>query len=364
MFDNYQTIEFKDKKNFICKNRIEYLLSVCPSYVTDYEKYLTSRNSIKTRMEYLQDIYTFFRYLVQKNPKINDTSDVTLLMLEKLNGFDFDDYNIWLSSYKFDPDDAREIEKENSTVTKKRKLTALRSLYHFLYTRDMISCNPSEKIIMPRVARKKRTAIRVLEPKEKRAFLQTIENEIKSAKALEKPEPMAMALRDKAIIYLFLGTGLRVSELCAINCSDISFNLGYINVIRKEDRDEDKTTDRVYLSDDVESALLEYLNSARDVLSPNTDNYDALFISSRHSRITPRAVELLVKKYANRALGTKNDVHPHTLRATFGTEYYQQFKDISATSAAMNHAGIEITAAYYIREDERAKEKVKEMQML
>lgn len=72
----------------------------------------------------------------------------------------------------------------------------------------------------------------------------------------------------------------------------------------------------------------------------------------------------MVKQYANEALGTNNNIHPHTLRATFGTRYYRMTKDISATSTAMNHSGIEITAKNYIREDKDAKKNVSKLSIL
>jgi integrase len=63
----------------------------------------------------------------------------------------------------------------------------------------------------------------------------------------------------------------------------------------------------------------------------------------------------MVKKYADRSLGTNNGITPHKLRATFGTRYYAMTGDISATSTVMNHASIETTAAYYLKENADAK---------
>lgn len=363
MMNEYNTIEYKEKNQWKCQNKIDELLSLLPAYCTDFERWMKQKCVIKTRMEYLQDVYTFMRFLYSKNPSIQSIADIELQTLEKLNGFDFDEYNEWLGSYKFNQDDPNEKVKTNSAVTKKRKLSSLRTFFHFLYIREMISCNPSEKAIMPLVKKKKRKDIRTLEDDECAVFLKYIDDCYKTALKNVDPDKdkrsvlrPAIVLRDKAIIYLFLGTGLRVSELCAINCENISFQLNYINVIRKEDSDDSGTTDKVYPSEEVMEVLLSYLHEARDVLSPNTDNYDALFISSKHERITPRAVEMMVKGYAEKVLGKNCGITPHKLRATFGTRFYAMTKDISATSTAMNHSGIEITATHYIKEDQRAKE--------
>lgn len=368
MMYEYQTIEFKEKNQWKCQNRINELLSGMPSYCADFDKWMKQKYVIKTRMEYLQDVYTFFRFLLQKNPVVKEIAAIPLEYLEKLNGFDFDDYSDWLRGYKFDVNNEKEKEKTNTAATKKRKLSALRTFFHFLYIREMISCNPSEKAVMPVVKRKKRKDIRILENDECDAFLayidrcykQAMDEADKNKRAALRP---AIITRDKAIIYLFLGTGLRVAELCAINCGDIAFNLGYINVIRKEDADEDNRTDKVYLSDEVMDMLLFYLDHAREELSPNTDNYDALFISSKHERITPRAVEMMVKEYAEKSLGKNCGITPHRLRATFGTRFFDMTKDLSATSTVLNHSGVEITASHYVREDLHAKERVKEMKL-
>lgn len=366
----YNTVSYKKKIESQRQGRINTLLSILPDFCTAYELWLRQSSVIKTRMEYLQDIYTFFRFIKSKNPAITEIkTDITAELLEKLNGFDFDEYSVWLIDYKFDPDDLTEDVKHNSEVTRRRKFASLKSLFHFLYVREYISCNPSEKAVIPRVHKKKRQDIRILEDNECTAFLRAIDDEYERAydklseyegKGKEISQSIRMgpslAIRDKAIVYLFLGTGLRVSELCAINCSNIS-DLGYINVIRKEDSDEDKTSDRVYIGKDVKTVLYDYINNARNIIGAGTDNYDALFLSSKHERITPRGVEMMIKKYADRALGTGSGITPHKLRATFGTRYYAMTGDISATSTVMNHSSIEVTAAYYLREDKLAKEK-------
>ena len=374
MMVDYKTIEYRDKIADQYNRKIEDLLTDLPTYCRDYELYARNKNSLKTRMEYLVDIYNFFRYLATQNPMIKKPADVTTEILEKQNGFDWDKYMSWLSNYKFNAKDETEKIKTNSAASKKRKMMAIRSLYHFLYIRDYIACNPTEKAEIPTVKAKKRANITILEDDQCELFLKEIDKKYEDAKKTlamipdknqsrkDKMKPY-LAIRDKAIVYLFLGTGLRVSELCAINCENITFKLGYINVFRKGDGDSTETTDKVYLSDEVMDILKYYINVARDNIGANEENYDALFLSSLHRRMTPRAVELMVKEYADKALGKDNNVHPHTLRATFGTRYYRKYKDISATSTVMNHSGIEITAKYYVQEDKEAKMKVRDMKI-
>ena len=370
MFEKKKTIEYKDKIAKQYEARIESLLEKMPSFMQDYNRFINSTCVIKTRREYMQDIYNFFLFLQEKNPLIKDTTLISSEMLSSLNGFDFDDYTKWM--------DGTTNDKKVSPVTKRRRYAAVRSLYSFLYKRDYISCNPSEKAIIPTIRKKKRANIRILENDEAVAFLNCLdialsdanrqmrEKEEKGAK-IGKYEAMKpyLIMRDKAIVYLFLGTGLRVSELCAINCMDIVWDMSYINVIRKEDLDVLATdrSDKVYFSEEVREILKDYIENARDNIGANSNNYDALFVSSKHERITPRAVELMVKDYAEKALGTKCGITPHKLRATFGTRYYDMTRDLSATSTVMNHSSIEVTAAYYLKEDKEAKERVLDMKI-
>lgn len=375
MLINYNTIEYRDKISDQYNRKIKEILSDLPSYCCDYERNIRSKNSLKTRMEYLVDINTFFRYLAKHNSGIKRAAFVTTDLLESLNEADWDNYMTWLGTYKFNEKDESERIKTNNAASIKRKMMAVRSLYHFLYTNDYISCNPTEKANIPKIKNKKRTSITVLEDDQCKLFLQEIDKKydfakktlaIKSPKEQSRKDKMKpyLAIRDKAIVYLFLGTGLRVSELCAINCENIAFQLGYINVYRKGDGDSTETTDKVYISDEVMDILTYYISVARENIGANEENYDALFLSSLHRRMTPRAVELMVKEYADKALGKDNNVNPNTLRATFGSNYYKKYKDISATSAVLNNSGIETTARYFTQEDENAKKKAQDLRIL
>ena len=201
-------------------------------------------------------------------------------------------------------------------------------------------------------------------------FEEAIENFMKAHEAAESSgKPVSEALRmkpalvkrDKAITYLFLGTGIRNSELCAINCEDFSVENEKINVIRKgkgKDKKKQKNSS-VSVSQEVIRVLLEYINEYRDIIGPDINNYDALFLSSKHTRITPRAVEQMVKKYADAALGKKNGVHPHVLRASFGDKYQNTYGDIVATSEVMNHSSIAVTVKYYLKSSKKSREDAK-----
>ncbi|MCR4901607.1 MAG: tyrosine-type recombinase/integrase [Butyrivibrio sp.] len=325
-----QTIDYKDKIEAAYNARISALLNMMPSYCASYEKAIQSKNKIKTRMEYLQDIHNFFMFIISTNPNIESAKDITATYLENLKEEDFENYLEWLTYYKFNEKNEAEKHKRNSAASKKRKLMALRSLFNYLYSNKITALNPAINIEVPKIKAKKDSEYFTLNPAGRIKILETIESQYKNAintlegkdkekrssREIKKPY---LILRDRAIVYLFLGTGLRVSELCALNCADILLS-DKNNIIIKTTDDKTKSPTSLCPESETVDALLYYLNYARDYLEPDSDNFDALFISSRHKRITPRAVELMIKSYANKALGINNNINPKTLRATYNLE--------------------------------------------
>ena len=327
MIINNNTIEYKEKLELQYNQRMNALLTELPSFCTEYEIYLRNKNSLKTRMEYIFDIYNFFKYLVKVNAGVKTVSDASAEILEKLTGADFDKYLDWLSNYKFDEKNENEKRKSNSQASKKRKIMSIKSLYSFLFIKEYISCNPALEATVPKVTKKPREEVQLLSEAQCKSFLNIIDVNYKRAKKklAETPENKQnpkdkmrphLVIRDKAIVLLILSSGLRVSEVCSINCGDISFNTGTLDVVRMGEGDG-KTVSRIELSEEVLDILKHYLYDARDNIGANEDNFDALFLSSIHRRITPRSVELMVKKYAAEALGKDHTVHPRVLRATF-----------------------------------------------
>lgn len=369
LMTNYSTIEYRDKIEKEQKAAIARLLTTLPPYITDYNNYKKSKVAVKTRREYIQDINTFFLFLQDTNPylKAMEMRDIPLETLSSLKLDDFGEYENWLQ----DEDTGNGY---NSPTTIKRKKSSLRSLFDYLYASEKIDINPVAKIEKGKADRKKREDIRVLSNEERVLFLsrfdeqfdlavQQLQGAETAAKEKGKPVPAAARIkpalvkRDKAIVYLFLGTGLRISELCAINCNDIVPELQRINVIRKgEGNDKNKSrTDYVLLSNEVMNVLAEYINEYRDSIGPDTENYDALFLSSKHTRITPRAIEQMVKQHADATLGANSGVHPHVLRASFGDRYQATYGDILSTSEVMNHASVDVTAKHYLHRREDSK---------
>ncbi|MDD3862929.1 MAG: tyrosine-type recombinase/integrase, partial [Clostridia bacterium] len=154
--------------------------------------------------------------------------------------------------------------------------------------------------------------------------------------------------RDVAILSLFLATGIRVSELVGMNFNDIDFETNSFVITRKGGN---KTV--LYFSGEIKDALLKWLK-VRENLKKLSQNEKALFISLQNRRISVRAVENLVKKYA-KAISPLKNISPHKLRSTYGTNLYRATKDIYIVADVLGHRDVNTTKKHYaaISEDIR-----------
>ena len=380
MPDNHKTLEYKEVMEQKYRARITYLLSELPSYCEGFQKFVNAQCTLHTSVQYLNDVYTFFRFLESNNSTISSVGirNVSLSQLESLTGDDFDEYLLWLNAYKFDADNPDETEKRNNDTTKRRKMVSLRMFFKYLYKRQKIDTNPIEQATQPRAKKQLTSNIRILDDEELRFFLEAFDEAYDEANDAVfsssdqecKKDPYlkmrpAIIMRDRTIVHLILNTGLRVAELCAINCGDIGWKTGKINVIRKEDADGGQKANYVCVNEAMLSMINEYIEDSRPLLAPDDKNYDALFIGSRHSRITPRSVERMVSSYADAALGKNHGITPHKLRATFGSRYYKKTSDLTATAYALNHmSGVNVAARYYLRPADDALEQAANLNLV
>lgn len=139
---------------------------------------------------------------------------------------------------------------------------------------------------------------------------------------------------------LFLGTGIRISELVGLNNDDLNFKDNSFVVTRKGG-----SKAILYFDEDVAAALQRYLDykemNYEDLKEPN-----ALFVSSNRSRITVRAVENMVQKYAKIVSPLKR-ISPHKLRSTYGTALYKATGDIYIVADVLGHKDVNTTRKHY-----------------
>ena len=202
-------------------------------------------------------------------------------------------------------------------------IISIRNFLKYLIKRDFPVLSP-DKIELPKMPMRQ---IDIIEYKDLEKLLVAPEgNSIK-------------ALRDRAILETLFSTGLRVSELCALE--------RYINLDRGELSVKGKggKIRIVFFSDGAKRAIKDYLSARGDAES-------AMFVSFTTSeppkvigRITPRSVQRLVDHYA-RAAGIPQNVHPHTLRHLFATDLLINGADLRSVQEMLGHANIQTTQVY------------------
>lgn len=155
-------------------------------------------------------------------------------------------------------------------------------------------------------------------------------------------------LRDIALLTLMLGTGIRVSECVGIDLQDLDFKNNGVKIRRKGGYEA-----VIYFGEEVEIALLDYLEQ-RSAMTPVEGHENALFLSMQNKRITVRAVENLVKKYASVVTSLKK-ITPHKLRSTYGTTLYRETGDIYLVADVLGHKDVNTTRKHYaaLEEDRR-----------
>ena len=186
-----------------------------------------------------------------------------------------------------------------------------------------------------------------LDPDEVAILLDTVETGEKlTKKQLQYHEKNK--LRDIALLTLMLGTGIRVSECVGIDIQDLDFKNNGVKIRRKGGYEA-----VIYFGEEVELALLDYLEQ-RSAMKPVEGHENALFLSMQNKRITVRAVENLVKKYASVVTSLKK-ITPHKLRSTYGTTLYRETGDIYLVADVLGHKDVNTTRKHYaaLEEDRR-----------
>jgi len=312
------------------RETLRELPDVCYDFITAID----STTQPLTRYAYASDLKLFFSFLTEELPKFGGHKAVELTAddLARVSSRDIHMYLDYLSLYIKD-----DVEVTNAELGKMRKLSSLRSFYKFLYKNGYIDADPSALVDLPK--RHTKPIIR-LEIDEVARMLDLVESgEMQTERQRKYNDHTRM--RDLAIITLFLGTGIRVSELVGINIEDVDFSLNGFLVTRKGGNQA-----ILYFSDEVAEVLRDYLK-IRNEMTPLPGHENALFLSLQNKRISVRAVQLMVKKYANQAAPLKKHLSPHKLRSTFGTNLYHETGDIYLVADVLGHSDVNTTRKHY-----------------
>ena len=227
---------------------------------------------------------------------------------------------------------------------KARKLSSVRAMYKYFFNKGLIEVNNTSKVATPKIHEKE---IIRLEGNEVSSLLDTAEYGSGLSRHASGYHDKTR-IRDIAILTLFLGTGIRISELVGLNNESIDFSNNSFIVTRKGGNQA-----ILYFSEEVGDALAAYLAQKEEDPRVAPDEH-ALFLSLQYRRITVRAVENLVKKYA-KIVSPLKKITPHKLRSTYGTSLYRETGDIYIVADVLGHRDVNTTRKHYaaITEDHR-----------
>jgi tyrosine recombinase XerC len=216
------------------------------------------------------------------------------------------------------------VDQHVAKVSLARKLSAIRSFYRYLMRERFIERNPVELIVSPKLER------RLPE------FL-TIEEMLKLIKIPDVSKPYGR--RDRAIIELFYGAGMRVSELAGLNLQQLDLDSREIRVTGKGNKER-----VVIIGLPAVQALEAYLHQSRPEFAGKHSG-DAVFLNYKGDRLTQRWVQKMLVKYAS-AAGIDKAVHPHLLRHTFATHLLDGGADLRVVQDLLGHANLATTQIY------------------
>ena len=217
-------------------------------------------------------------------------------------------------------------ENRLSKTSVARALAAVRSLYRWLAREGVVEQNPAKLVATPKLPKKL--------PR-----VPTIE-EMNSVIDGQMPEVAAFPARDRLMLELLYGCGIRNSELTGINLDDIRLSAEAILI-----RGKGKKERYVAFGHSGKMALAAYVPGRQKVFEAIRRHAPALLINRRGGRLTTRSVGRIVKKIAV-AKGLSPDVHPHTLRHAFGTHMLEEGADLRAIQELLGHERLATTQRY------------------
>lgn len=303
-----------DDRDKVVQKGIDRALAAMPDFCREFLLYTNLKLTKLTARSYFYVIRQFFEYQAeQKGIKVKE---FTMADLDQVTTADIEK---WLSTFT----DKIGI---NAVIYKH---SVMKTFLAYYYVRREINRNVAEQIIMPHLKEK--------------PIIRLFPDEVKKLLAAVDPKQRHY-LRDYTILFFFLSTGVRLSELIGLDIKHIDLDNASFTVHRKGGKIE-----VLYMTAELQEQLRVYMNSI------DTHDEDApLFASEDNPRIADNTLRDMVKKYVKKA-GIHKKITPHKLRSTFGTNLYRKTRDIYAVARCLGHSSVNTTKKYYVAFDEEIK---------
>ena len=319
------------KRNINDIDKVAELLDELPPFCADYFLGIESRTSPQTRLKYAYDLRIFFDFLCKKKYRNLEVLDLTLEHIENVTHYDIELFLSYLSHYRF-----RDKYLSCDERAKARKLSAVRAMFKYFFNKGLISVDNSAKVPTPKLHDKEIIRLNKSEVSQLINVAETGAGLTKHASGYHNKTKV----RDTAILTLFLGTGIRISELVGLDNDSFDFKENSFVVTRKGGNRA-----ILFFSDEVKFALQEYITEKNNDPKVPADEH-AFFLSMQYKRINVRSVEILVKKYS-KIISPLKKITPHKLRSTYGTRLYNETGDIYIVADVLGHRDINTTKKHY-----------------
>ncbi len=293
-----------------------------PELVQQYALYLRNIRGLAAHTvdEYCMDLRTFFRFLKRYRGLVDPQTTLEEIQIQDID-LEFIRGITTMDIFEFMNFAADS--RNNMSSTRQRKSSALKSFFKYLTVHEkLLKENPTENLAAPK---KKKSLPHFL----------SLEQSIELLKAVDGPDKE----RDYCILVLFLNCGMRLSELVGINISDVLHNNSTIRILGKGNKER-----MVYLNEACLQAIEGYL-----AVRPKDGVIDrsALFLSNRKTRISPKTVQFIVKKYLNKIGLGGPGYSVHKLRHTAATLMYRHGNvDIRVLQDILGHENLGTTEIY------------------
>jgi integrase/recombinase XerC len=266
------------------------------------EELARTNASPHTLAAYRGDLAQFLEFLSPPDLSPPEPAAIDMLLLRE--------WLVWLYGHELTP------------VSIRRKLAAVRGLFKFLRREGLIATNFARLLHTPKAPQKLPD---VMTAEQANALVDGVPGD------LERPFPA----RDRAILELLYGCGLRVSEAAGLNLDDLDRSQGWLRI-----RGKGRKERQVPLPGKAAETLERYLSER-----PVVRDQPAIFLNGRGGRLTARGIRGIVKFYATYVSGDSS-IHPHSFRHAYATHLLAAGADLRAIQELLGHARLSTTQKY------------------
>ncbi|SEN29843.1 tyrosine-type recombinase/integrase [Lihuaxuella thermophila] len=331
---------------------INRIVSRFPEEVQEFFlEMISADRSIQTISNYAYDFALFFEFLAGKNKSIDQVDPMTIKRFFRQieNGYE---RTVHVKLKKRDPKTGeikeewieRKHYRENSHSGKQRKRASLRSLFRYLVKTHVLERDPMEEYEDASLKTRTRQKVPVFLTREEAIRLIRAVHSYHEKQQRNAKKQSWTAARDLAILFMFLNTGLRVSELVNLNLNSIQpdGNLFRVVIIGKGGKER-----MLKLNGKAVDALLDYLNQRPQENIPE-EHKNALFLNKNGGRISRKGVSEIIRKYVREAnLPPKAaNISPHKLRHTLATLLLSNGENLRVVQEILGHSSIQTTQIY------------------